>query len=102
MPDAFKIASPSATSAAPIQHARIGFSETFLNAASALAIAVGSVIICGVKIARTPYTLESPVRIAIALINRSGSVSQRTFTGLWRLQGLRRIAFNCLTVSGES
>ena len=54
MPASRRIAAPSATSLPPIHEARTGLPSIFAYRASALAVAVGSVIACGVRITSRP------------------------------------------------
>ncbi len=86
IPARFRMASPAATSAPPIQLARIGLPFRSANGFNASAVCVGSVTACGVSTTRRPSLFSSFAAIATALAYRSGPASPRISIGLPWLQ----------------
>ena len=73
---------PSATTRPPIQAASTGLWAWPATVPTAWAVAVGSVIACGVRITNTASTFLSFSTISTALAKRSGGASPSTSTGL--------------------
>ncbi len=88
----------SRTDSPPIQALRTGFLAPAAASTSFRAVSFGSVIACGVKMARAQSTPSSSSTVAAAAAYRSGGASPRTSTGFLRDQWAGRIRLSSFIV----